>query len=113
VKAAISDLLPPEIIEQELGNGEVLGIFRDDKKGFVAGGIVKSGKIGVNNEIKIYQAGNEKYRAIIESLRKEKSEAKECESGTECGFGLPAGAKVAVGDTFVAFKTIEKKRTIK
>ena len=113
VKSAISELLPPEIIEEELGNGEVLAIFRDDKKGFVAGGIVKFGKISIKNEIKIYQAGNEKYRARIDSLRKEKSEAKDCESGTECGFGLPIGANVSVGDTFVAFKTIEKKRIIK
>ena len=125
LKENLSSLLPPEIIEEELGKGEILAIFRDDRKGFVVGGRVTSGKISMGDSVKIFQnnptsfakdelrGASEKYRADILSLRKEKSEAKEVESGTECGFGLPAGANVAVGDTFIAFKTISKKRTIK
>lgn len=112
IKSEMSELLPPEIIEEELGNGKILQIFRDDKKGFVTGGSVESGKIAVNDEIKFLQDKNEKFRAKVLSLRKEKSEVKECESGTECGFALLAGAKVAVGDQFVTFKTIYKKRMI-
>ncbi len=112
VKAEMSDLLPPEIIEEELGHGNVLAIFRDDKKGFVAGGNIDSGKVTNGDEIKFLQNDNEKYRAKILSLRREKNEVKECESGSECGFSLPAGAKIAVGDRFIAFKTIHKKRTI-
>jgi translation initiation factor IF-2 len=112
IKKDIASILPLEIIEEELGSGEVLGIFRDDRKGFVAGGKVDKGKISVGDEIKIFQNDNEKYRAKIVSLRKEKSEAKECESGSECGFGLPIGANVAVGDKYIAFKTIHKERTV-
>lgn len=112
IKAEMSEMLPPEVIEEELGRGVVLAIFRDDKKGFVAGGSIESGKISLGDEIKFLQNKNEKYRAKIQTLRKEKSEAKECESGSECGFGLPVGAKVAVKDQFIAFKTTLKKRTI-
>lgn len=112
VKETIAEILPPEILEDELGRGEVLAIFVDDKKGFVAGGIVNKGKVSLGDEVKFLQNENEKYRSKILSLRKEKSEAREVESGTECGFGLPAGANVAVGDTFIAFKTIEKKRKV-
>ena len=89
-----------------------MAIFRDDRKGFVAGGKIEKGKLSVGDEIKIFQNENEKFRANITSLRREKSEVKECESGSECGFGLPVGANVAVGDTFVAFKTIKKERVI-
>ena len=105
-------MLPPEVIEEELGAGEVLAIFRDDKKGFVAGGRVNSGKVSLGDKIKFFQNNNEKYRAQILSLRKEKNEAKEIESGTECGLGLPACANVAVGDTFTAFKIVEKNRDV-
>lgn len=116
IKSEMSNLLPPEIIEEELGHGNVLAIFRDDKKGFVAGGSIESGKISNNDEIKFLQngppAGGEKYRAKILSLRREKNEVKECESGSECGFSLPSGAKISVGDKYIAFKTILKKRTI-
>lgn len=111
-KAEMSDLLPPEIIEEELGHGNVLAIFRDDKKGFVAGGNVESGKVSNGDEIKFFQNKNEKYRTKILSLRREKNEVKECESGSECGFSLAPGAKIAVGDAYIAFKTILKKRTI-
>ena len=112
IKEEIAKILPPEIIEEELGKGKVLAIFRDDRKGFVAGGRVEGGKISSGDEIKFYQDSNEKYRSKIESLRKEKSESKECESGSECGFGLPAFSNVSVGDEFVAFKTVHKKKIV-
>ncbi|MEI6498779.1 MAG: translation initiation factor IF-2 [bacterium] len=112
IKDELSAMLAPEIIEEELGKGTVLGIFRDDKKGFVAGGRVESGQITVGDEIKVFQNENEKYRSKIISLRREKSEVKSVQSGTECGFSLPIGANVAVGDTFTVFKTILKKRTV-
>ena len=113
LKESMSSLLPPQIIEEELGAGEILAIFRDDKKGFVAGGRVSSGKVSKGDSVKFFQDGHEKYRSEIVSLRKEKSEAKEVVSGTECGLGLPVGANVAVNDTFIVFKTVSKKRTIK
>ena len=134
-KQELANLLPPEIIEEELGNGKVLAIFRDDKKGFVAGGSVDSGKISVGDEIKFFDGkddpasarpspeaterhgkatgGEGKYRTKILSLRREKSEVKESVSGMECGFSLPAGATIAIGDTYIVFKTIYKKREIK
>ena len=112
IKEELSEMLAPEVIEEEVGRGKVLAIFRDDRKGFVAGGMVESGRIAKGDEIKFLQNDNDKYRDKIQTLRKEKSEAKECESGTECGFGLTPGAKVAVGDVFIAFHTIEKKRVI-
>jgi len=113
IKEMLSDLLPPVIIEQEIGHGKVLAIFRDDKSGFVAGGLVESGTIKVGDNIKLLQEDNEKYKSKVVSLRREKSEVRECSSGSECGFGLPPFAKVAVGDKFVTYNIIEKKRVIK
>jgi translation initiation factor IF-2 len=112
IRFEMAEMLPPEIIEEELASGTVLAIFRDDRKGFVAGGKVESGVISLNDKIKFYQNENEKYRATVLSLRKEKGEAKEVNSGSECGFGLPPFSKVSVGDKWVAFKTIEKKRSL-
>jgi len=116
-KAELAELLPPLIIEDELGRGKVLQVFVDDKKRFVAGGSVESGRIAMGDEIKFIQSdsatGGEKYRDRIISLRKEKGEAKEVASGTECGFGLSVGAKISVGDIFVAFLTRKEKQEIK
>lgn len=113
IKAKASDLLPPEIIEEELGEGAVLAIFRDDKKAFVAGGKLKEGKALVGDEIKFFQNKTEKFRAKLLSLRKEKSEVKEIVTpGIEFGFGLPHGSNIAVGDKFIIFKTISKQRSV-
>ncbi|MFA7243868.1 MAG: translation initiation factor IF-2 [Patescibacteria group bacterium] len=112
VKGALSGMLPPEIIEDELGGGEILAIFRDDKKGVVAGARLDGGKAAIGNEIKVFQNDNEKWRGKILSLRREKDEVKEVDAGIEFGFGADAGAKIAVGDKIIIFKTIEKPRTI-
>ncbi|MFA5926870.1 MAG: translation initiation factor IF-2 [Patescibacteria group bacterium] len=112
IKATLSAALPPLIIEEELGRAKVLAIFRDDKKGVVVGGRIEDGRISSRDSVKILQDGNMKYSAKLSSLRQEKNEVKDCSVGTECGFGLPAGANVAVGDTLVAYKTIEKERTV-
>lgn len=113
LKVEISNILPLLVIEEELGRGKVLAIFRDDKKGFVAGGKVVSGEIKIGDEIKFSQSASEKWRGKIASLRREKGEVKECQSGSECGFGLASGANVSVNDTFIAFKTVTKKQEVK
>lgn len=112
VKAEASKLLPPEIKEEELGRLNVLAIFRDDRKGFVAGGKLESGNLEIGNEVKVLQNDNDKYHDKITSLRHGKNEVKECSAGIECGIGLNPGAKVSVGDVIIAYKTTQKERTI-
>lgn len=112
VKNELSESLPPLIIEQELGSGKVIAIFRDDKKGVVFGGKVLEGRISVGDKIKLIQDENEEWQGDILSLRKEKNETKEVSSGQECGVGIVPFAKATVGDKFVVYKTIEQKRIV-
>jgi len=112
LKGVLSGMLKPDIVEKELGKGKVLEIFRDDKKGLVAGGVLKDGKAEIGDEIKIFQDKDEKYRDKILSLRREKDEVKLVDAGQEFGFGLQAHAKISVGDKFVIFKTEEVERKI-
>lgn len=112
VKREAAKLLPPDIIEEEKGRLKVLAIFRDDKKVFVGGGRIESGKLAVNDTMKVIQDSNEKYRDKISSLRQGKNEVKECDAGIECGFSISPGAKVSIGDTVISFKRTEQERTI-
>ena len=112
VKKELSELLPPLIIEEELGNGQVLAIFRDDKKGMVFGGKIEKGKVSVGDKIKVTQNENLKWQGDILSLRKEKNEVKEADAGQECGVGIASFAKVAPEDRFVVYKIIEQKRIV-
>lgn len=113
LKTTVSDMLPLQIIEQPQAKGKILAIFRDDKKGVVIGGKLDEGKAKLDDNIKVLQDKNEKWKGKIVSLRREKNEVKEVEAGQEFGIGLNAGAKVANGDEVVIFKVVEKKRTIK
>lgn len=113
IKNELSSILPPLISEQETGSGKILAIFREDKKGVVIGGKLDNGRAEKGQEIKIFQDENEKWRGSLLTLRKEKNEVKEAESGQEFGMGLSFQAKVAVGDRFVIFNTRSEKRTIK
>ena len=113
IKNELSAILPPLITEEETGSGKILAIFREDKKGVVIGGKLESGKAGKGQEIKIFQDENEKWRGSLLTLRKEKDEVKEAETGQEFGMGLVPQAKVAVGDRFVIFNTKSEKRIIK
>jgi len=112
IKARMSEILPELTIEDELASGDVLAIFRDDKKGVVVGCRINSGAISKGNEVKIFQNQNEKWRGKIESLRREKSEVNEVATGQEFGMGLPAHSNVSVGDTYIVFKSRQEKRTV-
>lgn len=112
LKENAAKILPPEVIEEELGRLKVLAIFRDDKKGFVAGGKIDKGRLTTGDEIKALQDSNEKFRGKILTLRKGKNETRECTEGIECGFATAPGANIAVGDTVIAYNRIEKERTL-
>lgn len=113
IKAKLSGLLPPLIREEEIGSGTLLAIFREDRKGIVVGAKLERGNAEKNQEIKLFQDENEKWRGKILSLRREKNEVKEISSGQEFGIGLTPSALAAVGDKFVIFNTVSEKQTIK
>jgi translation initiation factor IF-2 len=112
LRKIISDILPPVITEEKQGEGKVLAIFRDDKKGVVVGAKLDEGKAEKGHEIKILQDGNEKWRGKIVSLRREKNEVSEVDAGTEFGIGLDPEANVANGDSIEIFITRSEKRVV-
>jgi translation initiation factor IF-2 len=112
LKKIISDVLPPVISEEKLGEGKILAIFREDKKGTVIGAKLDDGKASRGDEIKILQDGNEKWRGKVITLRREKNEVSDIDAGTEFGIGLEPYAKVANGDSIEIFVTKSEKRVV-
>lgn len=91
-KSEMEKLLPDEITETVIGELEVKGIFRTTKEQIIAGGLVKSGKIVPHVFAKIWRGKGKKAELIseveIESVQREKSEAKEVFEGEMCGLNL-------------------------
>ena len=107
-----SGKLKPTIKENFIGKAEVLKIFKVSKIGAIAGcriiegSVIKNAKVKVTRNEKIIFDGN------ILSLKREKNEANEVKSGTECGISIKEFNEFEVGDFIEAFSVEEIAQTL-
>ncbi len=112
VKLALEGLLEPEITEEVTATVEVRQVFKVPKVGNVAGCYVQDGKVNRNNKVRLLRDGLIVYNGSILSLKRIKDDAREVESGYECGIGLENFNDVKVGDVIEAYKLVETKRKL-
>lgn len=108
----ISGLLAPETEEQGQGTCEVLEVFSVSKAGKVAGVKVTEGEIKNNSELRLIRDGAVVYTGKVNSLFREKNEAKEVKAGLECGVSIKDFNDIKKGDVIEFFKTITIEREI-
>ena len=108
----ISGLLAPETEEQDQGTCEVLEVFSVSKAGKVAGVKVTEGEIKNNSELRLLRDGAVIYTGKVNSLFREKNEAKEVKAGLECGVSIKDFNDIIKGDVIEFFKTITIEREI-
>jgi translation initiation factor IF-2 len=107
IQAAMEGMLKPDLKEQTIGTVEVRNTFKVPKIGTVAGCMVIQGKIKRNGSVNVIRDGIVIYTGKIASLKRFKDDAREVETGFECGVGIEGYNDVRVGDQFEAFETIE------
>ncbi|HSG28901.1 MAG TPA: EF-Tu/IF-2/RF-3 family GTPase, partial [Candidatus Krumholzibacterium sp.] len=112
VKAAMSGLLTPNIVETALGEAEVRQVFRVSKIGSIAGSYVKSGTIRRNALVRVKREGEVIYKGSINSLKRFKDDAKEVQAGFECGIGVSGFEDLIEGDILEVYLEEEQIRTI-
>ena len=112
VKAALTNLLAPEIREQHVGLAEVKEVFSSPKFGDIAGCIVSEGYVKRSNPIRVLRDNVVIYEGELESLRRFKDDVNEVRSGTECGIGVKNYADVKIGDQIECFERVEVARTL-
>ena len=112
IKAAMSGLLEPEIIETPLGDAEVRQVFKVSKTGTIAGCYVTSGTIKRNALVRVRRDGEVIHQAAVNSLKRFKDDAKEVQSGFECGIGVEGFENFVEGDILEVYVEEEKRRTI-
>ena len=111
VKAAMTGLLEPEIVEIVTGKAEILQIF-DLSSGRIAGSIVREGKIKRNQEMRLLREGEVVSKGKISGLKRVKDDVKEVDKNIECGI-LTEGCKdFAVGDFIEAITKEERVRRL-
>ena len=88
VKKKMSGLLTPDIKEEILGSAEVLEIFKVSSVGKVAGSKVVDGEILSGSNVRIIRDGAIIFTGKIESIFREKNQAKQVSAGQECGISF-------------------------
>ncbi len=112
IHKALEGMLSPEKKEEIVATVDVRDVFKVPKIGLIAGCYVQDGKIARHNRVRLLRDGIQIFEGTISSLKRFKEDAREVESGFECGIGLDNFNDVKVGDTIEAFKIVESKRKL-
>ena len=111
IQAAMEGLLEPELIEEALGQAEVRAVFPVGR-GAVAGCYVQSGKLVRNCKVRIRRGNEIVYEGNLDSLKRMKEDAREVNSGYECGIGIDSFNGWKESDVIEAYRMITKRRTL-
>jgi len=111
IQSAMEGLLEPDLVEEGLGEAQVRAIFAIGK-GSIAGCYVNSGKLQRNCSVRIRRKNQIIYEGNLDSLKRSKDDAKEVNTGFECGVGCDKFSNWNEGDVIEAYKFVTKKRTL-
>ena len=112
IKAAIEGMLSPDIEEKITSNVEIREIFKISKVGTIAGCMVLDGKITRNTKIRVIRDGIVVYTGGLGSLKRFKDDAKEVQTGFECGLNIENFNDIKVGDIIEGYEEVEVKRKL-
>ncbi|MBR2713049.1 MAG: translation initiation factor IF-2 [Bacilli bacterium] len=107
---AMKGMLDPEFEEVVLGQAEVRQLFKFSKVGTIAGCMIIDGVVTNNAKARLIRDGVVVYDGEINSLQREKEQAKEVKKGIECGITLDKFSDIKVNDIIEAYKVEEVKR---
>jgi translation initiation factor IF-2 len=104
LRDAMEGLLEPAFREKVLGRAEVRDTFSIPGIGTIAGCFVSDGKVTRNASARLVRDHVVVYTGKIISLRRFKDDAREVQSGYECGIGLDNFQDLKVGDSIEAYE---------
>jgi len=100
VKGAMEGLLDPIIEEKITGHAEVRDTFHISRIGTIAGCMVSDGKVSRDNNVRVLRDSVITYDGKLSSLKRFKDDAKEVNTGYECGITIEKFNDIKVGDVF-------------
>ena len=112
VKAAMEGMLAPTLKEEVTSTIEVREVFHISKVGYVAGAMVREGKVTRSDRARLIRDGIVIFTGDINALKRFKDDVKEVGTNFECGISLVACNDIKQGDIIETFKTIEVKQTL-
>ena len=107
VRNAMEGLLAPIISEEVVGRADVREVFRVSKVGNVAGCYVTDGKATRGAKVRLLRDNIIIYQGDLSSLKRFKDDAKEVQSGYECGMTIEGYNDMKAGDVIELY--VEKE----
>jgi len=109
IKDAILGMMSSTFEERILGRAEIREIFHIPKIGKIGGCYVIDGKVERGRSARVLRDGVICYDGKISSLHRFKDDAKEVQSGYECGIGIEKYNDIKVGDIIECYYLEEIK----
>jgi translation initiation factor IF-2 len=111
LKAALEGMLKPEQHERQLGRALVQRTFQISRLGTVAGCRVLAGNIERDARVRVIRESRIIGDYPLDSLKREKDDAREVREGLECGMKLRGFNDLKEGDILEAYRIEEVART--
>ncbi len=111
LRAALEGMLKPEKHEKEMGRALIQRTFHISRVGTVAGCRVLAGTIPRDSRLRLVRENRVIGDYSMESLKREKDDAREVREGMECGIKLGGFNDLKEGDLLEAYKIEEIRRT--
>ncbi len=114
VKTEMENLLPAEIIETEVGEMKIKGVFRTEKTSIIAGGEVLKGEVKTGYFARVLRGKDEIGEVEVESVQKEKMAVDSLVAGETGGIALKLEHKLVIelNDRLKFFTREIKKRKL-
>lgn len=110
IKQSLEGMLEPTFVETSVGKAEIRKVFKTSR-GNIAGSYVLEGKLVRNAPARVLRNNEEIFRSSLSSLKRFKNDAREVESGFECGLNIANFDSFEEGDIIEVFKTVAQKTT--
>lgn len=108
VKSKLEAFLEPELVVQELGQIQVLAIFRKEKNSMIVGGKVITGKVMNSAKVRVMRHGEEIAVGQIIELQEGKESVSEVLEGSKCGIKFQGEPVIVENDVLEVY--IEEKK---
>ena len=110
IEDAMKGMLAPKFREVVLGHAEIRQTFKVSGVGTIAGAYVLDGKMQRNEKVRIVRDSIVIHEGDLATLKRFKDDAKEVNTGFECGMSFERFNDIKVGDIVEAFIMEEVKR---
>jgi len=112
LRNALEGMLAPEKRETELGRAVVQRTYSISRLGVIAGCRVISGVIARNGRLRVIRENRVLGDYGVESLKREKDDAREVRDGLECGIKVANFNDLKEGDVLECYRVEEVARTL-